>query len=86
MPKLEPVYENPNGWSDWIAPVMRNYKLGCCDCGLVHDLQFKVLEVTRNGKKTFDGAEVNGHRVLFRARRNKQSTRVQRRGKKVKVK
>lgn len=86
MPKLETVYENPNGWSEWLAPVMRNYKLGCCDCGLVHDMQFKIVKVKTRGKGTFNGPVVDGHRVLFRARRNKQSTRIQRRGKKVKVK
>lgn len=42
----------------WIKPTPKNYGFGCCDCGLVHDLDFKVL---------------NG-RVLFRARRNFKDT------------
>jgi len=36
--------------------------MGCCDCGLVHDLQFVVVKSGR------------GHAVVFRARRNNRST------------
>jgi hypothetical protein len=41
--KFPRIVENDNGWSDWIAPTMRIYKMACCDCGLVHNLQFKVV-------------------------------------------
>jgi len=29
----------PDGWQ---APVSRGYKMMCCDCGLVHRLDFRV--------------------------------------------
>ena len=27
---------------EWIQPVTENYKLKCCDCGLVHTLNFRI--------------------------------------------
>lgn len=43
--------------NEWVKPVMKNYLMKCCDCGLVHELDFKVIKHAR------------GHKVLFRARR-----------------
>lgn len=28
----------------WILPIQRGYKLACCDCGLVHAVDFKVVK------------------------------------------
>lgn len=28
---------------EWIQPVMKGYKMSCCDCGLVHVLNFKIV-------------------------------------------
>jgi Zn-finger protein len=28
---------------EWVRPKMRGYKMGCCDCGLVHRLDFKII-------------------------------------------
>jgi hypothetical protein len=48
---------------EWIEPRMTGYKMGCCDCGLVHEIDFKI----------------NNGRVLIRARRNNRSTALMRR-------
>ena len=42
----------------WIQPVRKGYRVRCCDCGLVHNLDFRI----RN------------KRVQFRAFRNERST------------
>lgn len=52
---------------DWVWPVMEKYRLMCCDCGLVHDVEFVVTEV--DGKPA----------VAFRARRNNRATAASRR-------
>lgn len=65
------------GWSEWTQPVMRGYKLACCDCGLVHDMEFNVLKMVKQNEdgsweaKNLDGIEF---RVELRARRNNRST------------
>ena len=53
--------------SHWVYPIMDGYKLCCCDCGLVHDMQFRVTD-------EYD-------RVEFRVRRNNRSTAQVRRHK-----
>lgn len=41
------IYENLSstvdgqGWSRWVIPNPKTYKLSCCDCGLVHEFQFR---------------------------------------------
>lgn len=42
----------------WIQPVRRGYKMGCCDCGLVHVVDFRIVK----------------GRVQFRPRRSARST------------
>lgn len=70
------------GFSEWIAPTHKKYQMACCDCGLVHELQFKI---TREGYKNAKGewnmlpTKVKKLRVLFRARRNKRATGQMRR-------
>jgi hypothetical protein len=27
---------------EWVQPVRRAYQMGCCDCGLVHRLNFRI--------------------------------------------
>jgi hypothetical protein len=58
MPKKYPVAEE----DEWIRPVMKNYGMACCDCGLVHRIDFKVIKWAR------------GHKVMFRARRDNRAT------------
>lgn len=45
-------------WSRWVQPVRRGYKMACCDCGLVHDVDFRV----------------KARRVQFRVARNNRAT------------
>lgn len=33
----------------WVQPVRKGYKMACCSCGLVHRLDFRVL----NGRIQF---------------------------------
>lgn len=47
---------------EWVQP-KRDYRMGCCDCGLVHDMQFRI----RNGK------------IQFSATRNNRATAAKRR-------
>lgn len=58
------TYELPEE-NEWIQPIRRGYKMACCDCGLVHDMDFRIYK----------------GRVQLRARRNKRSTGQKRRHK-----
>lgn len=75
MPKYKPRQPGPDGWSEWEPPI-QNFKMACCDCGLVHELQFKVLKVTKRDGKDFEANELEWgkYRIAFRARRNNRAT------------
>ena len=53
----QPKYEI---WEDgeWIYPVHKGFKLACCDCGLIHTMDFDISEgmvkvkVSRDNKAT----------------------------------
>jgi len=30
------------GWTRWVQPRPSRYLMKCCDCGLVHEMQFRV--------------------------------------------
>lgn len=56
------AYEKPES-GEWVQPVRKGYKLACCDCGLVHRMDFRIYK----------------GRVQFRAFRNERSTGQMRR-------
>jgi hypothetical protein len=29
---------------DWVQPVRRGYRMACCDCGLVHVVNFRLVK------------------------------------------
>lgn len=34
-------YERPKA-GEWIQPIRKGYRLVCCDCGLVHRMDFRI--------------------------------------------
>jgi hypothetical protein len=52
---------------EWVTPAKKGYKLACCDCGLVHRMDFKHVE---QGKSWA---------VMFRAFRDNRATAAIRR-------
>lgn len=54
---------------EFVRPMMKGYKMRCCDCGLVHVIDFHVIRWGR------------GHKVLFQAWRDTRATAAIRRAK-----
>lgn len=84
MPKLKQEYSEADGWTRWVQPVMDGYKMACCDCGLVHDISFRVYVVTEREAGDITGGELlptEHFRVQFKVRRNVRSTAAVRRTK-----
>jgi len=61
MAKYPQVHEG-----EWVRPIRRGYKMACCDCGLVHRMEFKLV---RRGKGRF---------IWLRAFRDKRATAAMR--------
>ena len=51
--------------NEWVYPIRDGYRLACCDCGLVHEVDFRPM---------------CGGRVRFRVRRHNRATAAMRRG------
>jgi hypothetical protein len=54
-------------WSEWVCPDPEQYFMQCCDCGLVHEMQFNVVKYSAGDKcEDVDDPYVQ---AVFRARR-----------------
>lgn len=86
MAKFKVEVEEDDGWCRWVSPHPDGYKLGCCDCQLVHDMEFKAVRIKKGNpeKEDWEYTELDPkkYRVIFRAKRNKRSTAALRRNKK----
>lgn len=58
-------------WTDWIHP-LPGYELECCDCGLVHEMEF-AIGGTDQPPAALNEGEALDHVILFRARRLSQN-------------
>ena len=38
---------------EWVQPIRRGYRMMCCDCGLVHRLNFRLVKWGRGRKIQF---------------------------------
>lgn len=65
-----------------ITPVMKGYRMECCDCGLVHRIDFEVItEESRNGNRFTSGKPRNKKPlrvVLIPYRDNRATAQVRR--------
>jgi hypothetical protein len=60
--------ESFDDWSGWVSPDPEQYFMKCCDCGLVHEMQFKVARYSEGDKCEFVAdADLQ---AVFRARRS----------------
>lgn len=56
----------------WVYPRHNGFRSACCDCGLVHSIDFRIVDGPRKGMKS----------VKFRVYRNNRATAAMRRGRK----
>ena len=52
---------------EWTRPIGHGYRIACCDCGLVHDIDIRIADDSGEGV------------VEFRATRNNRATAARRR-------
>lgn len=55
----------------WFAPRRKGHRLMCCDCGLVHVVDFAVLTL-RNGGKKIAMRAFRDNRATANARRHRR--------------
>jgi hypothetical protein len=65
-----------------VTPVMKGYRMACCDCGLVHTVAFTVIRKTYDSdgdSYTWKPVEDKRYGLMLTARRNNRSTGQMRR-------
>lgn len=69
MPRFKKMVAGRGGWSEWVFP-KDNYLMKCCDCGLVHEMQFKTFLEKDRKRGAFEVVPLPPQiRPMFRARR-----------------
>lgn len=68
----KPMDPDEEGWSEWVHP-LPGYLFQCCDCDLIHEMQFQIAE-PMPGEQTLNEGEGSDGVVIFRARRHKEAT------------
>lgn len=61
--------DSPSDWSEWVCPDPSQYFMKCCDCGLVHEMQFKVVKYAEGDE--CEAVDDQNVQAVFRARRAK---------------
>lgn len=77
MPRFRKLKEGRNGWTRWEFPVMTGYLLACCDCGLVHKMEFVAIKIKsrrKDGRFTYRSLPKNLYQFKMRAARAVQHT------------
>ena len=65
--------ENADDWSEWVCPNPESYLMKCCDCGLVHEAQFKVVRYkSEDDREDCDMVDDPNLQAVFRMRRSEQ--------------
>lgn len=53
--------------NEWVYPVRKDFKMACCDCGLVHSFDFQI----RNGQIRIRARRDDVQTEQLRKKRNK---------------
>lgn len=40
--RIKIEYAGKDGWTRWIQPVRKGYKMQCCNCDLIHIVDFRI--------------------------------------------
>ena len=81
MSRFKP-YPQPKS-HEWVNPVLKDYKMACCDCGLVHSIDFGLFQDL--GDKVKRAKIPKKHLIAFRVRRDSEETRKMRKYYKIRL-
>ena len=62
------------GWSEWVCPDPDDYLISCCDCGLVHQAQFRVAKYAPAPSEECEIVNDPDLQAQFRMRRSEEWT------------
>ena len=71
----EPVQCEPqeavteDGWCDWVCPKPKGYLMQCCDCELIHEVDFRVVRYESEDSEVYEVVDDPNLQAQMRLRR-----------------
>ena len=50
----EPQQALEDGWCDWVCPKPTGYLMQCCDCELIHEVDFRVVKYESKDSEVYE--------------------------------
>lgn len=62
-----------DGWCEWVCPKPVGYLMKCCDCGLVHEADFRVVRYANQTTEEFEVVQDDNLQAQLRMRRKEET-------------
>ena len=67
--ECEPQEEVEDGWCNWVCPKPRGYLMQCCDCELIHEVDFRVVQYEPKPSEVYEVVDDPDLQAQMRLRR-----------------
>jgi hypothetical protein len=67
--ECEPQEALEDGWCDWICPKPQGYLMQCCDCELIHEVDFRVVQYEPRPSEVYEVVDDPNLQAQMRLRR-----------------
>ena len=70
--RIKKITAKKGGFCEWQYPIMKGYRMQCCDCGLIHKVEFKVIKIIKrfkNGTWAMKELKSKDYRIGLRMKR-----------------
>ena len=67
--ECEPQEALEDGWCDWVCPKPRGYLMQCCDCELIHEVDFRAVRYESEESEVYEVVDDPNLQAQMRLRR-----------------
>jgi hypothetical protein len=67
--QCKPQEEVEDGWCDWVCPKPVGYLMQCCDCELIHEVDFRVVRYESEDSEVYEVVDNPNLQAQMRLRR-----------------
>ena len=67
--QCEPQEALEDGWCDWVCPKPQGYLMQCCDCELIHEVDFRVVQYEPKPSEVYEVVDDPNLQAQMRLRR-----------------
>ena len=65
----EPQEEVEDGWCNWVCPKPQGYLMQCCDCELIHEVDYRVVRYESEDSEVYEVVDDPNLQAQMRLRR-----------------